>query len=156
MVKQYVILQVKTTRSLGWTIWCAANQSADILSLIRGCLWQALVHCTLLGHCSLPTTRLRVYLLCHMPHRELVQSPKIMYSSGLPQATDNVGHKTPHNVATEYQFIMSPIVAEVILQSGERTPKLYVNRRCQKLFTMYLSCFVQQHSPGLISYQQNY
>jgi len=64
--------------------------------------------------------------------------------------------QTPHNVATEYQFIMSPIVAEVILQPGERTPKLCVNCRCQKLFTMHLSCFVQQHSPGLISYQQNY
>ena len=35
----------------------------------------------LLGHCSLPTARLRVYLLCHMTYRELIQSPKIVYAS---------------------------------------------------------------------------
>lgn len=93
MVKQRAFLQAKRTRSLTWIISSAANQSADILSLIRWCLWQALVHCTLHGHCSLPTAHVRLYLLCHITHRELVQSPKIMYSSGLPQATDNVGHR---------------------------------------------------------------
>jgi hypothetical protein len=59
--------------------------------------------------------------------------------------------QTSHNVATEYQFIMSPAVAEVSLKPDERTPKLYANRRCQKLFIIHLYCFVQQHSPGLIS-----
>jgi hypothetical protein len=52
--------------------------------------------------------------------------------------------KTPHNVATEYQFTMSPTVAEVLLMPDERTPKLYVNRRCQKLFMIYLSSIVNQ------------